>query len=450
MLERGDHVLAAVSGGADSTALLLCLHDLAPGLNLRLTVAHFNHRLRGAESDADEEFVRMLSGELGLPLVCEAADLNAGAAAGRPNLEEAAREARYDFLRRAAAHAGAAKIATGHNLNDQAETVLYRLLRGCGPGGLEGIHAVLEGRIIRPLLECSRHQILEFLAGRNARFREDSTNRELAFRRNRIRHELIPYLKEHFNPRLVAALTREARLMASTHDFLATCAASELADLRVPLAGGIALPAARLMQMHPALRHEVVRQALRDLRGSLRGIATVHIEDILHLCAPGQSGRSVELPGELRAQRNLELLEMLRDHPRPGEVFRYELPWPGACLVREVGMQFSARIEGEPGDLRGCATGRACLDPDAIPSTLVIRSRLPGDRYGGPSHRKVKKMLLAARVPLPSRDGLPMIAAGETIIWIPGFKPAKNFRAKPGSGRCVIVEAGRIEGTADD
>lgn len=415
-----------------------------------MTVAHFNHGLRGAESDADEDFVRRMSAELALPFVCESADLKALAAVRKRNLEEAAREARYDFLRRAAGREGAGKIATGHNLNDQAETILYRLLRGCGPGGLEGIHPVREGLIIRPLLACSRDQILDFLAARKARYREDSTNRDLGYKRNRIRHELIPYLKKHFNPRLAATLTREAGLIATAHDYLGERARAELKTLRMPLAHGLALPAAELVQLHPALCHEVVRQGLRDLLGSLRGIETVHIEDVLRLCAPGRSGRSIELPGGVRAQRNLERLELLKETLPARVRFRYEFPWPGKCLVPEAGLKFSASLKGEPGDLRGSARNRAYLDPDVVPPTLVIRSLLPGDRYGGPGHRKVKKMLLAARIPGPVRATLPMVAAGEPVIWIPGFKPAKTFGAKPGSGRCIVLEAGRMNEPIDD
>jgi tRNA(Ile)-lysidine synthase len=225
MIRRGDHVLVAVSGGADSMALLLFLHELAPRMSLRLTAAHLNHGLRGAEAREDEEFVRRVCSDLGPAFVCESADVKTLAEANGKNLEETAREVRYDFLRRAAAEAGADRIATGHTLDDQAETLLFRLLRGSGPGGLEGIHAVIDGRIIRPLLECPRASILEFLSARDAQWREDSSNRDLHFQRNRIRQELIPYLEKHFNPRLASVLTREASLVHAAYDFLEHAAA---------------------------------------------------------------------------------------------------------------------------------------------------------------------------------------------------------------------------------
>jgi len=443
MLEAGEHVLVAASGGADSMALLLCLRDLAPRLDLKLTVAHLNHRIRGTEADEDEEFVRRWSAELGYAFLSESTDVKALAAASRKNLEETAREARYDFLRRAAARTGADKIATGHNLNDQAETILLRLLRGSGPAGLEGIRPVIDGRLIRPLLECSRAQILKFLSEREATYREDSTNSDLRYQRNRIRHELVPYLEKHFNPRLIATLTREAGVVSAAWGFLEQQARLEFERLRIPMADRIALPALDLMKLHPALRGQVARHALRELLGSLRGIEAVHIEDILRLCASMRSGRRIELPDNTLAERNLERLELRRETGQAGVSFHYELAWPGRCYVPEAGLEFIASLREEPDSPgRPCKNALDCalLNPDAIPATLTIRSRLPGDRYGGQGHRKVKKMLLAARIPLPARAALPMVAAGEAVIWAPGFRPAKTFRAKPGSSRSVLIE----------
>jgi tRNA(Ile)-lysidine synthase len=446
MLRRGDHVLVAASGGADSMALLHCLHDMAARLDLTLTVAHFNHGIRGTESDEDAAFVRAASATLGWAFVCECTDIKAGAAAAKKNLEEAAREARYVFLFRAAESAGANRIATGHNLNDQAETILLRLLRGSGPGGLEGIHPVIANKLIRPLIECSRARILDFLTRRGATFREDSSNRDIRFQRNRIRHELIPYLEEHFNPRLAETLVREASLAHAAYDFLEEHALPQFEKMRTQAADGIALPASALAGLHPALRHQVARHAVREVLGSLRGIGTIHIEDILKLCAPGQSGHRIELPRGLGARRDLDKLELYRNARQSEDFFHYPLAWPGQCMVPEAGLELTAAVEETGAAARTPSAdvfASARFNPDALPPVLAIRSRLPGDRYGGPNHRKVKKMLLAARIPLPERAGLPMVAAGDIVIWIPGFKPAKTYRADSGSSRSVLMEVRR-------
>ena len=441
MLRRGEHVLVAASGGADSTALLLCLHDLTSLMGLQLSVAHLHHGLRGTEADEDAEFIRRMSAELGLPFLSERADVRARAAEGRGNLEEAAREARYEFLRRTAADIGADKIATGHSMNDQAETVLLRWLRGSGPGGLAGIHPVVDGRLIRPLIACSRRQILDFLAERKAACREDSSNRDLHFRRNRIRHELVPYLEKHFNPRLIATLARAAGIAQATDDFVDSFAGGEFARLRVLLPHGVALRPGEILELHPAVQRLVVRRALREVLGSLRGIETVHTEAVLRLCEPGRAGQCIDLPGGVRARRDLDRLEFEIQARTAGPCFHYELAWPGRCRVPEAGLIFIATVENCLPALPPAGTlDAAVLDPVTLPATLTIRSRLPGDRYGGPGHRKVKKMLLAARISSPARARLPVVAAGHAVIWIPGLKPAKFFGAKPDSSRCVLLK----------
>ena len=447
MLQPGEHVLVASSGGADSMAMLTCLHRLAPRLNLRLTVGHLNHGIRGEEGDEDEAFVRTASSGLGLPFLSERADLRAYAAASGENLEEAARQARYRFLEQAAAGVDAGKIATGHTLNDQAETILLRLLRGSGPEGFAGIRPVLDNRIIRPMIECSRAEIVEYLSGRGILFREDSSNRDLRYQRNRVRHELIPYLERHFNPRLLQVLEREAGITSETHAFLENLARSEYRRLSHPVPDRASLPAPALRSMHVALRREVVREALRQTLGSLRGIGTVHIDGILKLCEPGKSGRWTELPGGFRARRELDNLVLGFD-VRPERVeYSYELAWPGICTIPEAGVEFSATLlESPPSEAMrpGDECVRALLDPAALPPLLILRPRRPGDRYGGRGHRRVKKMLLAARLSISERDMNPLVTAGDAVIWIPGFPPAKFFVGKPGSGRCVLLEARRL------
>ena len=443
MFKAGEHVLVAVSGGADSTALLWCLSEAAPGLGLQLTAAHLNHSLRGEESDADERFVRTLSAEIGIGFVSRKLDIRKRAAVARKNLEEAAREARYDFLRQTADRLRATRVAVGHNLNDQAETVLMRLIRGTGLEGLSGIHPVLDDLFIRPLLECSRADIIRYLRARNASYREDSSNRDPRYDRNRTRLELIPYLEQHFNPKTVDALARYASLASETTKYLEAQSLRAFKRLRKSDPRGLSISVPGLLRVHPVLQKLVLRQALKECRKSLKGIASRHIDSLLALCRSGQSGSQIQLPGKFVAARQFsDLLFLPHDGLARGS-FAYELQSPGKVRVPEAGLNFYATVRARhalPGRLRSTGS-RVFLDAGSLPKTLTVRSRLPGDRYGGSNHRKVKKMLIDARIPLRSRGSIPMVAAGDSVIWIPGFKPAKPFALQQQSARCLVLEA---------
>ena len=442
MLSPGMRVLVAVSGGADSMALLHCLHRLAPRWNVNLAAAHLNHRLRGEESDRDECFVRAACERLEVPIYTEGKDVADTAASSGRNLEETARQVRYDFLRRTAARAGAQKIALGHTLDDQAETVLLRFLRGSASEGLSAIHPVVHPQIIRPLLECGRRNILEYLEIRGISFREDSSNSDLRYRRNRVRRELIPYLKEHFNPRLSDTLATEAELARELADYMESQAREVLELIRIREGDGLSLSVSRLMELHPALRKAVLRLALRECRGDLRGVTARHTAALSALCLPLHSGRRISLPGGAAVVRQFGSIHFARQRPVMPQSFSYILPIPGRCLVAEAGMEFvSALAEPDATAVAPVKSGRfrVVLDAISLPARLMIRSRHPGDRYGG--RRKVKKMLIDAKVPLSERPRIPVVAAGETVIWIPGFKPPKAYIPQSNSVRYVILEA---------
>ncbi len=445
MFDHGQSVLVAVSGGADSVALLHSLLRIGPEWDLRLSVAHLNHRLRGEESDADAESVRAVCDELGIPFHSEVAEVARQAASAKRNLEETAREVRYGFLRRRALDIGAQKIALGHTLNDQAETVLMRFLRGSGSEGLSAIHPVVDGVFVRPLLECSRYDVLNYLKTRGISFREDASNLDLAYRRNRVRHELIPYLEKHFNPRLVETLATEAELSLGVAGYLDFQAKAVSESLLIRESEVVSVPVGPLVELPPILQNMVVRQAIRECRGTLRGITARNVKDIVALCRPLHSGRRVFLPGRSTASRQFGNLVFRKSEPALEQEFSYLLPIPGRCPVPESRTEFSAEIILDPGtkpdDSADSGLFRAVLDAALLPEVLEIRSRRLGDRYGGPGHRKVKKMLIDARVPVSERSRIAVVAAGEAVIWIPGFRPARNYTAQSRSGRCVLIEA---------
>jgi tRNA(Ile)-lysidine synthase len=441
MIRPRDRVLVAVSGGADSMALLLSLHALRPILDCDLDVAHLNHSLRGPEGDGDEEFVRRTSGELGLDFHSETIDVRGRAERGKQNLEQAAREVRYAFLQRIARKLGANRVAVGHNRNDQAETILFRFLRGSGVEGLSSIHPVIGRQLIRPLLDCPRERILQYLDKRRCAYREDASNRDMTYSRNRIRLELMPYLEQHFNPGLAKTVAREAATMRETWDLLHSLAEKSCDTISRPVDGGIALSVAAARELHPALQKEVLRSALKRVRGDLKGIGRVHVEQVLRLCHQGGGGERVRLPRETAAIRQFNELLLLCPQPGTSPEYSYDLQVPGRCRIPEARAEIHAEIFSGPRQYReGEHRHRAYLDPSALHTPLTIRSRLPGDRYGGGTHRKIKKMLIDGKIPLHERNGLPMVVSEGSVIWIPGFRPAKAYAAEKSALTAVILE----------
>jgi tRNA(Ile)-lysidine synthase len=442
MLNPGENVLVAVSGGVDSVALLLCLHKLAPKLHLSLAVAHLNHRIRGQEGDADEDFVRVLSSRLQLPFYMEAIEVKKQAIEGKRNIEELARQKRYEFLRRTARRVGAQKIAVGHNLNDQAETVLFRFIRGSGIEGLSGIHPVVDELVIRPLLEHSRKAIVEYVKQKGADFRDDSTNQDMQRTRNRIRMKLVPYLEKNVNPRLIETLAREASISREAWSYIEAEAKRVFEKLCCREDHGISLKLDSFEAMHPAMQKHVLRQALKECLGSLRGITFRHIDCLVSLCRARHSGDQIRISRMCNAIRQFDTLLLTRQPLQQKPLYMYRLEIPGECRISQSGVIFRAAICSTPDldSIRGKSSIQAYLDPQSLPQFLVIRSKEPGDRYGGPGHRKVKKLLIDGKVPLLQRPDLPMVVAGKDVIWIPGFRPARAYAVRSESPHCILVE----------
>ncbi len=292
----GASVVAAVSGGADSVALLdaLVRLRLSKGQPDLITVAHLNHQLRGEESDEDESFVRDLAGRLKIPAVTEKIAVAEHARAEKRNLEAAARKLRYEFLRRVAEERAAGFVFTAHTLDDQAETILMRLIRGSGGEGLRGVHQIValseDVKLIRPMLQITRAEVIEHCEYYELAFRSDSSNFLTDFMRNRVRLELLPMM-ETFNPRVKQSLARASESLTRDEDFLRVAAAECLASARE----GSGLGVKAMQKANIAIRRRVLRLWLREERGDLRRIDAVHIAAIESLIGGG-NGRRVELP----------------------------------------------------------------------------------------------------------------------------------------------------------
>jgi tRNA(Ile)-lysidine synthase len=304
---RGRGVLVAVSGGLDSVALAHALRELSQGCALRLSIGHVNHGLRGAESDADQAFVEALGRQLGLPVRSERVAPDAlrreGPSRDRPTRQEAARALRYAALARMAEAAGAERVATAHTADDQAETLLLRLLRGCGPDALAGIpERSPDGRVVRPLLAVSRAEIEHFATARGVAWREDASNASPRYARNRLRREWLPGLAQAFNPRLLNALAGLAEAQRRDSEWIAAVVAREAEARFSVLEGWLQIDADGWGDLSESLSRRLARRALARA-GSARLVTRRHIERFDALLRGGRPGRAIELPGPLRLVR---------------------------------------------------------------------------------------------------------------------------------------------------
>ena len=424
----GEHLLAAVSGGPDSTALLAGLAALGPGRGLRVTAAYVDHGLRGTEGAAECARVARLAGQLGVPFVSRIVAVSPG-----PGREARARRARYAALAAMAAEVGAGRIVTGHTQDDQAETLVFRLMRGAGRRGLGGMRP-LRGRLFRPMLDVTRADVRRFLADRGLAFVVDRTNADLALARNRIRRLVLPFLAAEFNPRLGASLARLAARLRDEDDFLAAAAATRMAAL-----GTDDRLHVRVADEPAALARRIVRAWLE--RGARRNPSAPHVERVLALAGGAQRG-AVAVPGPARVLREGEYL--VRRSGRARTPLAVSVPIaPGDTIVDPAGrwrLSLSpARVrradEDRPADSR-----RALFDADALPGPLVVRSPQPGDRLriAGVGTRKLQDVLVDSKVPREARPGVAVLAAGGEVLWVAGV--ARGACAPLGAATRRVVE----------
>jgi len=458
MLAFGDHVLAAVSGGPDSVALLRALVILSPRYGLRLTTAHLNHGLRGEEADREEAFVRRLSDEMQIPCITRKIDVPVLKAGTGRSLEEVCREARYRFLEETARRCGAARIATGHHRDDQAETVLLNLIRGSGPEGLKGIVPVRDSMIIRPLLRVSRRGILDFLAREGLACMTDSSNASPRFLRNRIRSRLIPELSAAYNPKIVENLCRTAEIMAEEDGYLAAEVARILDGWGVaPGKKESLVPLEAFLGLHPALQGRIVKRLLESSVPSGQGIGYRHIKAVLALSRQdaGRGAASLDLPAGIRVERLEGTLRVAggegRAHGRGSgraaarpEGFSYPVEVPGTVWVRELDRTVRFEFVERPADDEMRQQPQAAfIDFDRIFPPMTLRSLQPGDRMSPLGMRGTKKMqdyFVDSKTPRGLRRRIPLLVDGRSVVWIAGGRISERVRVTGETKRVLKAE----------
>ncbi len=454
MIEHGDHVVAGVSGGADSVCLLLVLERLRKSMGFLLSAVHVEHGIRGAESLQDAEFVRELCERLQVPLRTFSVDAPARAQERRQSLEEAARELRYECFYEACRELGANRLAVAHHGDDCAETMLFHLSRGTGIRGLCGIvpvRHVAEQNVdlIRPLLCMTRDEIEDFLQKEQQKFRTDSTNADQNMSRNRIRSQVLPQLRQ-INLAAVPHMVRTAGYMEEVCDYIDDAAWSlgkqyvryfpeeqKPQEIRITQAG--------FTEMPKILQENLLHRLLGELAGSRKDLTAVHVEKVRELFE-FQVGRQIDLPYRMIAEVGYEEICLYRKpETNISQEKRTELPLDVSGQVQEFsGMQISARVFSFDGNFQQIPekTYTKWFDYDKIKDTVQIRTRRPGDflqvrSEGG--HKKLKDYLIDSKIPQKERDALVLLADASHILWIVGRRISEAYKVTQETKRILEI-----------
>ncbi|MDH4222052.1 MAG: tRNA lysidine(34) synthetase TilS [candidate division Zixibacteria bacterium] len=443
MLQKKDRVLVACSGGPDSIALLYLLNQIKGEYKLKLHVAHVNHKLRGRESDEEENFVRELARKLNLQYYTKSFDIKKIAKLKKLSVEECARKVRYDFFNKLACRIKASKIALGHTADDQAETVLMRLIRGAGSLGLCGMSPV-SGRIIRPLLDFKKENIEKYLRENKLAFRIDSSNLRKDYLRNRIRLELLPYLRENYNPRIVETLTRTASVLSSQENFIRKETVKIFDNLSRVSKRKISLDLYRLFEYDMCLRRELVRLAIERTGGGFFRAGFEAVERILDLARKEKSGRRIFLKKTLLVEVSSKSLNFYQAEKNKKAL---TVRFPGVTESKSFGISFDSTIVRRGQSSEKSYSGDqmvAFLDREKLKPPFILRNARTGDRFkplGMSGEKSLKDFLTDLKIPRYEKEKALVLTSGGRIAWVVGYRIGDEFKVTESTKTILKIKA---------
>jgi tRNA(Ile)-lysidine synthase len=451
MFEVGDKVIVAVSGGPDSICLLHILNRLKEELKLTLYAAHVNHCLRGEEADKDEEYVKEFCKDLDIECFSLRVDIKRLAEERGLSTESAAREARYEFFDELLINLGAQKIALAHNANDQAETVLMRIMRGTGMEGIVGIKAVRGNIFVRPLINIKRESIEIYCEENKLQPRIDKTNLENIYTRNKIRLELLPYIKENFNSDIVSTLNRLADTISRDNEYLEESANKKYKNYCELKAGKVIINK-EAFEEHEAILTRIIRCALNDIKGNLYNVEKVHIYDLINVQRSG-TGKKINLPNGIVAFNNYENIELsiINAEEKKAEKKEYTLEENKENYLEAFNLKVSLRlVDGkEKVDFKEKLNVKY-FDFDKIAGSITVRTRKNGDRFvpfGMKGSKKLKDLFMDLKIPQEERERIPLICFGDDIAWIVGYRISESYRVCKNTKKILEI---KIKGDNDE
>jgi tRNA(Ile)-lysidine synthase len=446
LIAPGDKVLVAVSGGADSLALLYLLEQFSKELGYELFVAHLNHLVRGKESDEDASFVEKEANKLSLPVFIDKIDVKKSGL--KSSFQESARILRYQFLEDVLTSIKGNKIALGHTADDRIETVLMNFLRGTGLRGLAGIPEA-RGHVVRPILSCTRSEIEGFLDGQNLIYRTDSSNNETKYLRNKIRHEVIPFLKT-FNPDISGNLLGLAEIAREEEQWMSEKTRELYSQLVTPENGDLCFEITEFENQPLAMKRRLIRESFYRLNGSLREITALHVQQVLNLFSRARVGCWLKLPCNIQVVCGYDTVCFsLFDDSASTEIDKKttKLKIPGLTSLPQIGIQFQARLVAPPMP-NTVDHKQAYLDFEKTGEDIQIRFFQPGDSFvplGMTGHKKVKSYFIDQKVPREERSLIPILTnSRDDIIWVYGERISDSFQVAENTKKVLFIVGKRL------
>ncbi|WP_392486005.1 tRNA lysidine(34) synthetase TilS [Haloimpatiens sp. FM7315] len=444
MFEAGDKVIVAVSGGPDSICLLNVLYNLKDNYNIKLVAAHLNHCLRGEEADKDENYVKDYCIKKGIEFYSKSVDINKKALEENVSSETAGRDARYEFFNELKERLNAQKIAVAHNANDQAETVMMRLMRGTGLKGLKGIRPVRDKIFVRPLISVNRKEIEKYCEDNSLEPRIDKTNLENIYSRNKIRLELLPYIEKNFNEDIINTLNRFSCMISKDNDYI-----EKMADIKYKKhchdnCGKIIIES-HLFQEEEAIVTRVIRRALLFVKGDLHNLDMKHVYEIIEL-QKKPTGKYISLPEDIIAFNNYKEIHIyIKEKNILDQNKRVSVIEIGKEKhIKELNMYLNCEVlDYSFQDQIKSSKFTKYFDMQKVEGSITYRHRRDGDRFnplGMKGSRKLKDLFIDLKIPREDRNKIPLICFGDDIAWIVGFRVSDKFKVDKNTKKILKVE----------
>jgi len=440
LIKNGDRIIIGVSGGPDSICLLNILVKLKEEFNLTLFVVHINHSLR-EEADFEEEYVKRIAAQFNVEFFSKKVDINQLAIEVKKSTEEVARNVRYEFFNEILNKVKANKIAVAHNLNDSVETFLMNLIRGTGIDGLCGIQKE-NGNIVRPLIDISRDEIEEYIIENKLIAMRDKTNSESIYTRNKIRNELIPYMKE-INPEVINSIYRTSKVLLSNREIIKEIISEKYDEIRLK-EKSVALDKNKFLQLNSGLKNEILRLAINEFNGDLVDVSMGTIDNAINIIENSQSGAVAKISKNVKIKISYDKLVLFKS--KDEIEFCYELNVPGNTFIPEINKQIIAKIakvEDVPNKYED--RNKCFFDIAKVGKKIYVRNKKDGDFFepaGMIGRKTLKKFFSDLKIDSDDREKIPLIVNDTDIIWIAGFRASRKFLKDKNTKEVIIFEYG--------